>query len=57
MQKAADSLDDGAVNLSDAVAILSVLFGGRATLPEPFNVCGDDPTRDELECVAYASCE
>ena len=53
----ADSNDDGAVDIGDAIAVLSHLFAGSGNLPEPFGKCGIDPTVDELSCGAYASCE
>ena len=47
-QDAADANDDGNIDIADAVAALSFLFGG-ASLPEPIN-CGEDPTADSLDC-------
>ena len=55
--KTGDANDDGAVDISDAIALLSHLFGGTAPLPEPFPVCGTDPTPDELTCEAYPACQ
>jgi hypothetical protein len=48
-QDAADANDDGNLDIADAVAALSFLFGG-GTLPEPIN-CGEDPTIDGLDCT------
>lgn len=51
---AADANDDGALNLTDAVAILVHLFAGAPAPPAPGALaCGTDPTLDDLaECVA-----
>ncbi|HVR74994.1 MAG TPA: LamG-like jellyroll fold domain-containing protein [Planctomycetota bacterium] len=43
---AADSNDDGSVNLSDALYIFRFLFTGGPAPPEPFPLCGPDPTDD-----------
>lgn len=43
---AADSNDDGSVNLSDALFIFRSLFTGGPAPPEPFPLCGSDPTDD-----------
>lgn len=50
---AADSNDDGAIDISDAVELLSHLFAGGATpLPMPFPDAGEDPTDgDPLDCA------
>ena len=54
--KAADADDDGGLNLSDPVRILLHLFGGEGSLPEPFEICGVDPTPDDLSCEAQQAC-
>ena len=51
--KAADSNDDGKLNVVDAVTTLLHLFVGRASLPEPFGDCAEDPTEDTLSCLGY----
>lgn len=58
-QDAADANDDGMIDSSDAVYLISYLFGysagggsfvpGPEPLP-PFPGCGTDPTEDELVC-------
>ena len=55
-RKAADSNDDGRVNILDAIGIVSQLFRGRDALPVPFPECGDDATEDQLSCEAFPSC-
>jgi hypothetical protein len=54
---AADANDDGAINIADAIAVLSNLFANAGPLPAPFNGCGTDPTIDELGCLGYAPCQ
>jgi hypothetical protein len=54
---AADANDDGTVNVADPIALLGHLFGTTGDLPEPFGVCGVDPTDDELGCASYPPCE
>jgi len=39
--------------LKDAIRILSSLFVGDATLPEPYPDEGPDPTVDGLGCVGF----
>lgn len=51
-----DSNDSGNVDLSDAIHSLSFSFLGGAQPPEPFPLCGDDPTPDGLDCQAFAPC-
>jgi hypothetical protein len=48
---ALDANDDGSVDLSDAVTTLGYLFAGAPALPSPAEVCGADPTEDELSCA------
>lgn len=55
-QSACDADDDGAVNITDPVALLQYLFSGATAPPEPFGMCGVDPTGDALTCDAYPSC-
>jgi hypothetical protein len=51
---AADTDDDGSVNLTDSLMILSLLFSSRiAALPAPYRGCGYDPTGDRLGCESY----
>ncbi len=53
-----DINDDGTVNLADPVRHLMYLFGQGEIPPEPFNVCGFDPTpNDELRCPAFPPCD
>jgi hypothetical protein len=58
---AADANDDGALDVTGAVVILSYLFQGGVEIPAPGAVgqeCGPDPSGDALanaECV-YDAC-
>ena len=54
--KAADSNDDGRLNVVDPIALVSELFGRGDGLPEPFAECGSDPTEDALGCRGPSSC-
>lgn len=48
---AADTNDDGTFNISDPVFLLGYLFTSGPTIPEPFPLCGPDPTDpDALFC-------
>ena len=50
---AADSNDDGAVNVADAVHAATFLFAAGGTPPPPGPLeCGADPTADTLGCEA-----
>ncbi|OUU23368.1 MAG: hypothetical protein CBC13_05815 [Planctomycetia bacterium TMED53] len=51
-----DANDDGGINIADAIAALGSLFSGSGPLPDPFGVCGPDPTDDPLDCAAYDPC-
>jgi len=53
-QKAADSNDDGRVDVADAVYTLRYLFSDGPQPPDPFPVCGPDPTEDALTCESSA---
>ncbi len=56
-EDAVDANDDGAIDLSDAVFLLTFLFR-RGDLPRwPRFRCGEDPTPDALDCERYAPCE
>jgi hypothetical protein len=49
---ARDSNDDGMANITDAIPLLNYLFREGPPLPEPFLVCGVDPTdTDGLTCA------
>ena len=49
-EDAADTNDDGDLNLTDAIATLRWLFlGGTAPYPPGPTVCGADPCADGLE--------
>jgi len=55
---AADANDDGEIDLSDGIFILSFGFLGGPQPPAPFPLCGPDPTSDPLlPCVAYTGCD
>ncbi|MCA8962980.1 MAG: hypothetical protein KDC38_20800, partial [Planctomycetes bacterium] len=48
---AADSNDDGAVDVADAIHLLGYLFSGTAAPPAPgATTCGVDPSADALGC-------
>ena len=53
---AANSNDDGAINVADGIALLGYLFSGTGDLPMPFPACGTDSTVDNLECNLYNGC-
>jgi hypothetical protein len=55
-QGAADANDDGSINIADPIAILFHLFSNAGPLPMPFQVCGQDPTPDQLGCDEYKPC-
>ncbi len=48
--KAADTNDDGVINIADPVRILGFLFLGSPPPPPPYPALGLDPTPDELDC-------
>lgn len=47
---AADVDDDGALRISDPIALLDFLFRGGGPPPPPFPSPGEDPTADALGC-------
>ena len=51
---AADANDNEGINIADAIALLGHLFGNEGPLPEPFVVCGPDPSPSGLSCLEYA---
>lgn len=54
---ACDANDDGVFDLSDAITTLATLFLGTGGIPAPgLEVCGIDPTGDELGCREYSAC-
>ena len=54
---ALDVDDDGRINLTDSVYLLSFLYRNAPAPPEPGALfCGPDPTGDSLNCVAHALC-
>ena len=56
-QDSADADDNGAIELTDAIRILNVLFLGFGSIPEPgFLSCGVDPTDDGLDCRSFPGC-
>ena len=55
---AADADDSGDIALTDPIFVLSYLFRGGGTPPAPGpDVCGIDPSPDELEACVLASCD
>jgi len=57
-QDAADSNDDGVLDISDPTYTLNHLFLGGPAPPAPWYVgCGEDPTEDALtECESQVGC-
>ena len=47
---AADTNDDGNVNVLDCVFLLHYAFANGEEPPAPFPGCGSDPTDDDLGC-------
>ncbi|MEM7231860.1 MAG: endonuclease/exonuclease/phosphatase family protein [Planctomycetota bacterium] len=47
---ASDSDDSGSIDVTDGIAILQYLFVSGSPHPDPFDVCGADPTPDTLDC-------
>ncbi|HZN56792.1 MAG TPA: hypothetical protein VFD71_01865, partial [Planctomycetota bacterium] len=55
---AADSNDDGRVDIGDPIALLGYLFLGTKAPPAPGpTTCGEDPTEDTLGPCVQAACE
>ena len=52
---AADANDDGSINISDAMFLLSFLFQRGASPPPPYRELGIDPTPDSLDCAREIS--
>jgi hypothetical protein len=52
---AADTNDDGVIDITDAIHGLQVLFNG-APIAAPFDTCGGDSTPDTLGCASHAAC-
>ncbi|MCA8959001.1 MAG: hypothetical protein KDC38_00750 [Planctomycetes bacterium] len=50
-QDALDANDDGTMNIADVIYSLAYTFEGAAPPPQPFPLCGSDPTADGLGCV------
>ena len=49
-EDAADTNDDGALDVSDVVSVLQFLFSGSPSPPAPYPDAGSDPTPDLLDC-------
>ena len=45
------------LDLGDAVTVLGHLFAGTGPLPDPFALCGADPTADTVDCAAFPPCD
>jgi len=52
---ACDVNDDGALQITDPIALLGALFHGDA-IPSPAAACGADPSADLLDCGAPGAC-
>ena len=50
---AGDCNDDGDLNIADAIALLGHLFASEGPLPDPFELCGPDPTPDVLDPCTF----
>jgi len=55
--KSTDLNDNSTVDIADAIYILGFLFSEGAPPAAPFEVCGEDPTEDELTCESFDACE
>jgi hypothetical protein len=55
-QDAADTNDDGLLNIADPIHLLVFLFGGETAPPAPFPDCDTDPSDDLLECQSAGNC-
>ena len=44
------------LSVADPVRLLGYLFGSDPRLPQPFDVCGRDPTGDTMGCELYGMC-
>ncbi len=53
---AADTDDNGRLEVTDATAIFEFLFREGAAPTAPYRVCGADPTPDDLGCEAFDLC-
>ncbi len=54
---AADTNDDGFVDIADVVYLQSYLTGALPSPPPPFFGCGPDSTTDGLSCDYYYGCQ
>ena len=54
--RSADVNDDGGVDVSDVINLLSYLFLDGPEPAPPFSECGVDETEDELDCEESTSC-
>ena len=48
--------DDGLVDISDAIYLLTSLFSMGPDPEPPFPGCGGDPTGDGLDCASFPLC-
>jgi hypothetical protein len=48
--------NSGDLDITDGIFLLDALFRGSPGPPPPFDVCGEDPTADDLGCAFYSSC-
>ena len=53
---ALDANDDGLINITDAIALLTYLFQGGSIPPSPNGACGPDDTIDNLTCQQFDGC-
>ncbi len=53
---AVDANDDGALDTTDGIHVISYVFLNGAPPAPPFPDCGEDPTDDEWTCNRFAPC-
>ncbi len=53
---AIDANDDNALNVADAIWVLSYLFVGGSPPPQPFPECGEDLAPGTLRCLSFSPC-
>ena len=53
---ACDANDNGALGLDDGIYMLQNLFVSGPNPPQPFPICGGDPTPDTLDCLDFPPC-
>ena len=54
---AVDANDDGALDATDGIHVISYIFLNGAPPAPPFPDCGEDPTEHEWSCNRFAPCQ